>query len=62
MFLCFTPPTGRPELVADQWFLLKQWFAGGAQSRLLRKPGCSPLLFKVFPSNMAAVTSCENTL
>ena len=26
--------------VADQRFPLKQWFAGGAQSRGLRKPGC----------------------
>ena len=26
--------------VADQRFSLKQWFAGGAQSRGLRKPGC----------------------
>ena len=25
--------------VADQWFSLKQWFAGGAQSRGLRKSG-----------------------
>ena len=27
-------------LVADQRFSVKQWFAGGAQSRGLRKPGC----------------------
>ena len=26
--------------VAGQRFSLKQWFAGGAQSRGLRKPGC----------------------
>ena len=26
--------------VADQRFSLKQWFAGGAQSRGLRTPGC----------------------
>ena len=26
--------------VADQRFSLKQWFAGGVQSRGLRKPGC----------------------
>ena len=26
--------------VADQRFSLKQWFAGGAQCRGLRKPGC----------------------
>ena len=26
--------------VANQRFSLKQWFAGGAQSRGLRKPGC----------------------
>ena len=45
---------GRPQgamtriKVADQRFSLKQWFAGGAQSRWLRKPWLWSLLFKVF--------------
>ena len=34
--------------VADQRFLLKEWFTGGAQSRGLRKPRLWSLLFKVF--------------
>ena len=35
--------------VADQRFLVKQWFAGGTQSHRLRKPGCGHCYFKVFP-------------
>ena len=38
----------QPHSVADQRFSLKQWFAGGAQSRGLRKPWLWSLLFKVF--------------
>ena len=33
--------------VADQRISLKQWFAGGAQSRGLRKPACGRLLVVV---------------
>ena len=31
--------------VADQRFSLKQWFAGGAESRGLRKPDCGHCYF-----------------
>ena len=34
--------------VADQRFSLKQWFAGGAQSRGLRKSGCVPCYLRFF--------------
>ena len=34
--------------VADQLFSLKQWFAGGAQSRGLRKPGCGHCYLRFF--------------
>ena len=34
--------------VADQRFSLKQWFAGGAQSRGLRKPGCGHCYLRFF--------------
>ena len=34
--------------VADQLFSLKQWFAGGAQSRWLRKPGCGHCYLRFF--------------
>ena len=34
--------------VADQRFSLKQWFAGGAQPRGLRKPGCGHQYLRVF--------------
>ena len=37
--------------VADQGFSLKQWFAGGAQSRSLRKPGCAHCYLRVFVMN-----------
>ena len=33
---------------ADQRFSLKQWFAGGAQSRGLRKPGCGHCYLSFF--------------
>ena len=36
--------------VADQRFSLKQWFAGGAQSRGLRKPGCGHCYLRFFQS------------
>ena len=60
--------------VADQRFSLKQWFAGGAQSRGLRKPGCGHCYLRFFDwfrytimaaislfwkTNMAAVTSVK---
>ena len=35
-------------MVADQRFSLKQWFAGGAQSRGLRKPGCGHCYLRFF--------------
>ena len=38
---------GRP-WVADQRFSLKQWFARGAQSRGLRKPGCGHCYLRFF--------------
>ena len=34
--------------VSDQRFSLKQWFAGGAQSRGLRKPGCGHCYLRFF--------------
>ena len=34
--------------VADQRFSLKQWFARGAQSRGLRKPGCGHCYLRFF--------------
>ena len=34
--------------VADQRFSLKQWFAGGAQSRGLRKPGYGHCYLRFF--------------
>ena len=34
--------------VADQRFSLKQWFAGDAQSRRLRKPGCGHCYLRFF--------------
>ena len=34
--------------VADQRVSLKQWFAGGAQSRGLRKPGCGHCYLRFF--------------
>jgi len=34
--------------VADQWFSLKQWLAGGAHSCRLKKPVQCPLLFEDF--------------
>ena len=34
--------------VADQRFSLKQWFAGGTQSRGLRKPGCGHCYLRFF--------------
>ena len=34
--------------VADQRFSLKQWFAGGAQSRGFRKPGCGHCYLRFF--------------
>ena len=37
-----------PNKVADQRFSLKQWFAGGAQSRGLRKPGCGHCYLRFF--------------
>ena len=37
--------------VADQRFSLKQWFAGGAQSRGLRKPGCGHCYLRFFTAN-----------
>ena len=40
--------------VAGQRFSLKQSFAGGAQSRGLRKPWLWSLLFKVFPREAIA--------
>ena len=39
---CSTPS------VADQRFSLKQWFAGGAQSRGLRKFGCGHCCLRFF--------------
>ena len=38
--------------VADQLFSLKQWFAGGAQSRGLRKPGCGHCYLRLGRSEM----------
>ena len=32
----------------DQRFSLKKWFAGGAQSRGLRKPGCGHCYLRLF--------------
>ena len=37
--------------VADQRFSLKQWFAGGAQSRGLGKPGCGHCYLRFFGRN-----------
>ena len=34
--------------VADQRFSLKRWFAGDAQSRGLRKPGCDHCYLRLF--------------
>ena len=34
--------------VADQGFSLRQWFAGGTQSRGLRKPGCGHCYLRFF--------------
>ena len=34
--------------VADQRFSLKQWFAGGAHSHGLRKPGCGHCYLRFF--------------
>ena len=53
--LLFCAPTNRETLdsndqnqVADQRFSLKQLFAGGAQSRGLRKPGCGHCYLRFF--------------
>ena len=37
--------------VADQRLSFKQWFAGGAQSRGLRKPGCGHCYLRFFALN-----------
>ena len=43
--------------VADQRFSLKQWFAGGAQSRGLRKPGCGHCYLRFFYACTPAIKS-----
>ena len=46
--------------VADQRFSLKQWFAGGAQSRGLRKPGCGHCYLRFFDSLMSIPLRLRN--
>ena len=43
--------------VADLRFSLKQWFAGGAQSRGLRKPGCGHCYLRFFLRLSLVVTA-----
>ena len=41
----------------NQRFSLKKWFAGGAQSRGLRKPGCGHCYLRFFMTTSTYVTS-----
>ena len=48
LFIRKTLDSNDQNQVADQRFSLKQWFAGGAQSRGLRKPGCGHRYLRFF--------------
>ena len=45
--------------VAGQRFSLKQWFAGGAQSRGLRKPGCGHCHLRLFFLDRGVQIRCD---